>query len=73
MVTVKLDKGKFKVPVEKGLKILKKKLMKEGVLKELRDRQSFVSKGRKDYLARSHRKHMFQQQALAEKAASQQI
>ena len=50
---------------EKGLKLLKKKLLKEKVLRELRDRQYYVSPGRKAYLARSHRKYMIEQEKQA--------
>ena len=58
MIAVNLDKGKYKVLPDKGLKILKKKLQKEGTLKELRAREFFVSKGRQAYLARARRKHI---------------
>ena len=62
MISVVLDRGKYQIPVEKGIKMLKKKLMKERVLRELRERQYYVSKGRKAYLARSHRKHVIEQE-----------
>ena len=65
MITVVLDRGKYKIPPEKGLKILKKKLLKGKVLRELRDRQYYVSPGRKAYLARSHRKYMIEQEKQA--------
>lgn len=55
---VKLDRGAWKMPVEKAIKILKKKLLKERVLRELRDRQYYVSRGRKRYLEKCHREHI---------------
>ena len=58
MIAVNLDKGKYKILPDKGLKILKKKLMKEGTLKDLRAREYFVSDGRKAYLARAKKKHI---------------
>ena len=58
MIKVNLDKGKYKIPVDKGLKILKKKMLKENILGEYRERTFYVSKGRKDYLRRSHVEHV---------------
>ena len=66
MISVVLDRGKYKIIPEKGLKILKKKLQKEKTLRELRDRQFYVSKGRKAYLQRNHRRYV-QEQENAEK------
>ena len=69
MVEVKLTtRSGYKIEPEKALKILKKKLLKENTLREMRDRSFFVSKGRKDYLARTKLKHMFERQRL-ERAA----
>ena len=65
MVTVVLDRGKFKILPEKGLKMLKKKLQKENTLRDLRDRQYYVSKGRKAHIARSHREHALEQERAA--------
>ena len=70
MISVVLDRGKYRIPVEKGLKILKKKMLKEKTLRELRDRQYFMSKGRKAYLARSHRKYVNEQEQLASKSSN---
>ena len=61
MIAVVLDRGRFRQPIEKGLKIMKKKLMKERVLKEFRERQYYVSPGRAAYLARSRKRHMAMQ------------
>jgi len=65
LVVVNLVRGRDRIPPEKGLKILKKKLMKEKTLREMRDRQYYVTPGRKAYLARSHRKHVLEQERLA--------
>ena len=58
MIKVTLMNGKYKVMPEKALKILKKKLIKEGLFREMKDRAYFVSKGRKNYLARNKAKHL---------------
>ena len=57
MLEVKLNRGKYKLEPEVALKILKKKLLKEGTLRDLRDRQAFVSDGRKAYLKRMKRRY----------------
>lgn len=48
MTEVKLkDKKGYKIPVEKALKILKRKLEKEGTFDELKERRHFVSPSEK--------------------------
>ena len=59
MIEVKLNRGKYKIDPEKGLRMFKKKLQKEGILRDYRDRcSSFVSEGRKEYLKRRHRAYL---------------
>lgn len=60
MIEVVLNRSKFKMLPEKALKILKKKMLKEGTLRELRDREFFVSHGRKAYLQRKHAEYVNQ-------------
>lgn len=60
MIVIKLNRGKYKLEPEKALRILKKKMIKERVLQEVRERSFFVSKGRKEYLARNKRLHQMQ-------------
>jgi len=53
MTEVKLkDKKGYKIPVEKALKILKRKLEKEGTFDELKERRNFVPESEKKRLAK---------------------
>lgn len=53
MVEVKMKNRKgYKLPVEKAVKLLKRKMEDEGVFDELKERRHFVSKSEKRRLAK---------------------
>ena len=53
MVEVKMKtRNGYKIPVEKALKILKRKMEKEGIFDELKERRSFVPNCEKKRLAK---------------------
>lgn len=54
-VSMKNRKG-YSIPVEKALKILKRKMEKEGVFDEMKQRRSFVPNSEKKKLAERRRK-----------------
>ncbi len=57
MVEVKLrNKRGFKIPVEKGLKMLKRKMEAEGVFDELKERRYFVPEFEKRKNAKKRRR-----------------
>lgn len=58
MIEVKLKKGKNVIDPDRGLRKFKKALMKEGTLRELKNRSYFVSEGRQRYLQRCHRDYV---------------
>lgn len=53
-----LNRGKYKIEPEKAIKLLKRKMLKEQILQDLKDREFFVSKGRKAYLQRQKAKYI---------------
>ena len=58
-LSVRVDEDKF----EKAIKIFKKKIMNDGILKELKARQAYEKPGdaRRRKAAESHRRHLKQQ------------
>ena len=58
MIEVRLKKGKNVIDPDRGLRKFKKALMKEGTLRELKNRSYFVSESRQRYLQRCHRDYV---------------